>query len=81
MINFFPAKKEYRSRWRTIVGEVKIIFIAEEPFGRVPVMDAEGATFRLAGGGETLRFQYHRVMHLWRVPAQAGHRRGKPLVK
>lgn len=44
-------------------------------------MDAEGATFRLAGGGETLRFQYHRVMHLWRVPAQAGHRRGKPLVK
>lgn len=78
---FFLVKKEFCFQWRTLLVEANKILIADEPFGRVPVMDAEGATFRLAGGGETLRYQYHRVMHLWRAPAQAGHRRGKPLVK
>jgi hypothetical protein len=39
------------------------------PVGEFRLTDAEGATFRLAGGGETLRLQYHRGMRLWRAPA------------
>ena len=47
--------------------------------GEFRLTDAEGETLRLADAGETLRLQYHQGTHLWRVPAQAGHRRGKPL--
>jgi len=42
--------------------------------------DAEGATYRPAGGRETLRLQYHWGTCLWRALANAGHRRGKPLI-
>jgi hypothetical protein len=51
--------------------------MTDDPDGRVRIVDAEGATFRPAGEGETLRLQYHRGMKLWRELAAAGHRRGK----
>jgi len=47
------------------------------PVGEFRLTDAEGATFRLAGGGETLRLQYHRGMRLWRAPTSCGAPTGK----
>jgi hypothetical protein len=58
---------------------IKINHMQMNPVGEFRLADAEGATFHLAGGRETLRLQYHWGMHLWRAPAEAGHRRGKPL--
>jgi len=49
------------------------------PVGEFCATDAEGATSRPAGGGETLRLKYHRGTYLWRVPAACGTPTGKAL--
>jgi len=49
------------------------------PVGEFRSTDAEGATLCLAGGGETLRLQYHWGTYLWRVLAAGGTPTGKAL--
>jgi len=49
------------------------------PVGELRSTDAEGATFRPAGGGETLRLQYHWGTYLWRDPVSGGTPKGKAL--
>jgi len=49
------------------------------PVGEFRSTDAEGATFLLAGGRETLRLQYHWGTYLWRAPVSCGTPTGKAL--